>query len=355
MSSFRSFGLALGLLVVWTGVTAYADKPPDKTAGKASAVAKPADAKSADDKKKDLAATKTQAKARAKARAQAAKKFLRLVRDEKKQPRSMQTSIVSYTPSDGTRGGVVVDLIGAVHIGEKKYYDQLNEAMAKYDVLLYELVAPEGTKIPKGGRAGGSGHPIGALQQMMKNMLKLEFQLEQIDYTKKHFVHADMSPEQFAKSMKDRGESWLQMFFKMMGQAMAQQGNGRTSDADLLIALFSKDRDVRLKRIMAQQFEDLGGTMNALEGPTGSTIITERNKVALGVMAEQIKAGKKRIGIFYGAGHMADMEERLMADYKMKQHGEPKWIEAWNLRSRSKNGQAAKPDKKPAAEKVNKD
>ncbi len=353
MFSFRSVGLVLGLLV-WTGGAAYADKPADKTNGKANAEAKSAAVKQKAVKQNKLAESKVQAKKRAKARAQAAKKFLRLVRNEKKQPQSMQTSIVSYTPSDGTRGGVVVDLIGAVHIGEKQYYDQLNEAMARYDVLLYELVAPEGTKIPKGGRSGGSGHPIGALQQAMKNMLNLEFQLEQIDYTKGHFVHADMSPEQFSKSMKDRGESWLQMFFKMMGQAMAQQSGGQTSDADLLFALFSKDRDVQFKRIMAQQFEDLGGTLNALEGAAGSTIITERNKVALEVMAEQIKAGKKRIGIFYGAGHMADMQQRLIADYKMKQQGEPKWIEAWNLRSWASNGRGAKPVKKPAAEKVKK-
>ena len=39
---------------------------------------------------------------------------------------------------------VTIDLIGAVHIGEKAYYDKLNKEFEQYDVLLYELVAPEG-------------------------------------------------------------------------------------------------------------------------------------------------------------------------------------------------------------------
>ena len=56
---------------------------------------------------------------------------------------------------------------------------------------------------------------------MMKNVLKLEFQLDCIDYSVPNMVHADMSPEEFSQSMKDRGESFLKMFLRAMGQAMA--------------------------------------------------------------------------------------------------------------------------------------
>jgi hypothetical protein len=194
------------------------------------------------------------------------------------------------------------------------------------------LVAPEGTKIPKGG-GEGSGHPVAVLQQGLKNLLALEFQLERVDYTKKNFVHADMSPDQFSKSMADRGESFIQMLFTMMGQAIAQQAGrtGRASDADLLLALFAPDRSFRLKRAMAVQITDLGG-MLGLDGPQGSTLITERNKVALDVLKKQIAAGKKKIGIFYGAGHLPDMEKRLLADFSLKEQ-KTRWLDAWNLRA----------------------
>ena len=81
-------------------------------------------------------------------------------------------------------------------------------------------------------------------------------------------------------------------------------------DADLLMALFDKNRALMLKRAMAQQFEDLEGTMAVLEGSQGSSIITERNKIALAGLTKQLAAGKKHIAIFYGAGHMNDIEKR---------------------------------------------
>ena len=123
------------------------------------------------------------------------------------------------------------------------------------------------------------------LQNGLKNLLGLEHQLEYVDYGKENLVHADMSPDDFSKSMQDRGESFWTMFFRLMGEGISKQAKyesqGKSFDADLLLALFDKDRAPRLKRIMAEQFEDLEATMAAFNGPDGSTIITERNKVAL--------------------------------------------------------------------------
>ena len=149
-------------------------------------------------------------------------KFLRLTRDEVDEPQYMETAIVRYKFDGEANKDLSIDLIGAVHIGEKAYYDRLNEEFEQYDVLLYELVAPEGTRIPKGG-GRGSGHPVAMLQNGMKDMLELEHQLQHIDYQKDNFVHADMSPEAFSKSMADRGESIWTLMFRMMGQQLVQQ------------------------------------------------------------------------------------------------------------------------------------
>ena len=256
--------------------------------------------------------------------------FLRLRRDETKEPIAMETAIATY---EGTSNGknVVVDLIGAVHIGEKSYYDALNKAFETYDVVLYELVAPRDTKPVAGQR---SAHPISFMQLMMKNALSLEFQLDSVDYDKKNFVHADMTPEEFAKSMSDRGESMMQMFLRMFGQSIAMQSQdpARNSDAQLLSAFFAKpeERAVRLKRIMASQFEDMEAATSILDGPDGSTILTERNKAALRVLKEQLDKGHDHIGIFYGAAHLPDMEERLEDEFQLKRT-KTEWLAAWNL------------------------
>ena len=173
----------------------------------------------------------------------------------------------------------------------------------------------------------------------MKTMLELEHQLDCVDYTKANFVHADMSPEEFNKTMENRGESFMQMFLRMMGQGMAQQaineekGIAGTSDMAILFALFSPDRARQLKIAMADQFENLEGQMAVLDGPEGSTIITERNRKAFEVLDRELKAGKKKIGIFYGAGHLPDMEKRLETDLGMTRDQE-KWITAWSLEER---------------------
>jgi hypothetical protein len=267
-------------------------------------------------------------------------KFVRLKRTEDKRPGAMETAVVRY--QSPKRPGVEVSLVGAVHVGDKSYYDDLNKLFETYDVVLYELVAPEGTRVPKGGRKGPNLHPIGMMQDGMSTILELSHQLNCVDYTKKNFVHADMSPEDFSKTMEDRGESFLQMFMRLMGTGIAQNaagGGGGANDAALLMALFSKDRAMALKTIMAEQFESLDGAMAALDGPGGSAILTERNKRCFEVLEKQLQAGKKQIAIFYGAAHLPDMERRLTTDYGFKRSGES-WLTAWQLQPLKANAPA---------------
>ncbi len=165
---------------------------------------KKAEAGKATDKPAEKAAAKTES---------TGGKFLRVIRTDKGVVTAMETSIARYVPADPSKKGPIVDLISAVHVGEKAYYKALDKAFENYDVVLYELVAPEGTRVPKGG--GERRGVVSGIQGGMKDILKLEFQLEQVDYTKKNFVHADMSPDQFAAAMKDRGESMTSMIFKM--------------------------------------------------------------------------------------------------------------------------------------------
>ena len=162
-------------------------------------------------------------------------RFLRIERDPAGHELALQTAIIRFESDAAARKGFVVDLIGAVHVGEKAYYEALNKQFEGYDAVLYELVAPEGTRVPKGAKPGG--HPVSYLQNGMKDLLGLEHQLEYIDYTRANLVHADMSPDDFAKSMKDRGESVGTMLLRMMAAGMARQAaedsQAKSSDAEI--------------------------------------------------------------------------------------------------------------------------
>ena len=292
------------------------------------------------------------------------KKFIRMTMNPERLriPQSLDTSIIRFVPTDEklAKAGVTVDLIGAIHIGDQIYFQKLDKSFKQYDALLYEMVAEkdetggapqrwEDRDQPGTGTAGAPGKTsvsgeksfeagmtaIGGMQLGAKDMLGLSFQLDGINYNAPNMVHADMSPEEFAQKMKDRGESFFTMFMQLFMQGLAQQRankQGGASDVALLFAFFSSDRELALKRVLAKQFAETD-ILDMLGGEKGSTIITERNLIALDVLSEQLAKGKKRIGIFYGAGHLGDMSRRLVSDFGMKFTGE-KWVEAWNLRSK---------------------
>jgi len=258
--------------------------------------------------------------------------YIRIDRDDNKQPVALQTALVKFKAVRGPNRKAQVDLIGAIHIADADYYAKLNEIFKQYDVVLFELVAPEGVKIERGHKQELSLNVISGSQQGFQALLGLSHQIEQIDYQAENFVHADMTPTEFSKHMKDRGESFMQLYFRSIGQGLAMQGTDQGGgDLGLLFALFSKDREYKMKLMMAQQFERMEGLPDVMSGPEGSTIITLRNDKALSVLQEQLTAGKQRIGIFYGAGHFDDMEKKLVEDFRLQRY-EEKWIEAWNLR-----------------------
>lgn len=254
-----------------------------------------------------------------------APEFVRVKKNASEKPVALQTAIAHYESQDG---GLKIDLVGAVHIGEDSYYQDLNKRFKAYDAVMYELVAPEGTRVPKGHK--GTGSPVSGLQNGMKDMLELEFQLEKVDYTPDNFVHADMSPEEFAKDMEDRGDGLLHMFARAMGQGLVQQSKGENSDAAIMMALFSSNRAMKLRRVFAGQISDMDNAMKAIEGENGSTIISQRNAKAFEVMGKSIKDGKKNIAVFYGAGHLEDMHDRLKKDFKM-QLKSVEYLDAWKL------------------------
>ena len=150
--------------------------------------------------------------------------FLRIQRDESREPVALQTVIAKYVPASGAKG-VEIDLVAVVHIGEKAYYERLNKEFEKYDTVLYELVAPEGIKPPKSGEQK-SDNPLAMLQQGMKFFLRLEHQLEVVDYGKANFIHADLSPEGLRRAMKERGDDEMTVFLGVVADFLRKKNQG---------------------------------------------------------------------------------------------------------------------------------
>jgi hypothetical protein len=256
-------------------------------------------------------------------------RFIRIQRNENREPVVLQTAVAKYSPASSEKG-VEIDLVAAVHIGERAYYERLNREFEKYDAVLYELVTPEGNKPPKGGEMK-SDNPVALLQQGMKIFLRLEHQLEVVDYQKANFIHADLSPEGMKAAMKERGDDETTIVLGVIADFLrkknldADKPEPQAPDISLTDLLNPK----KFKRMMAQQFEDAGGDVS-LGGTIKRLLVEDRNKACIKVLQQQLTAGKKKIAIFYGAAHMPDFDKRLKEDFGMKRTGSA-WITAWNL------------------------
>jgi hypothetical protein len=234
------------------------------------------------------------------------------------------------------KDGVIIRLVGAVHIGEKSYYQGLNKSFENDDAVLYELVRPKGGGVPQPGQK--SDNFINQIQHMMKEVLNLDFQLDDIDYSKPNFVHADMDAETFTKMQEERGETFQQLMLKQLMKAFTKgddnQKPGEQVDpqkvVDGMIEMFTRpDMERQIKVAFAKQLDKMEDTALGLDNPNGSVILTERNKVAMKVLENTVASGKRRISIFYGAAHMPDMVTRV------KEMGfKPvavEWTTAWDL------------------------
>ena len=282
------------------------------------------------------------------AQAAEATDFIRIEEDEK--AARLQTSVTRYE-----KDGVTVDLIGAVHIGDKKYYDDLNKSFEKYDVLLFEMVGGEkmeGGRIPDREEKGGDiqANLLKGMVDGMSRFLQLSSQVKEIDYSPKNFVHADLTAKQFEKKQEEKGES-LFSFALSAAQQAQNQGVEQPNPARLIAALLSGDSN-SLKLEMMKNLGQGDDQITALAG--NNVIIGDRNAKCIKVLRKQVKKGHKTIGVFYGAAHNPDLEARLLKMGYTK--GKQEWMTAWDVpkpgkesAEEKKNEEAENPEKEKAA------
>jgi len=255
----------------------------------------------------------------------------------------MQTAIARFKNPDG----VIVELVGAVHIADGEYYTALNKRFESYDAVLFEMV---------GGYDGMTNadlenreqSPISFLQTALKSALALEFQLEGIQYGKDNFFHADMSNESFAKHSSEPGQG----LFALLQKASAEQAKILSEDpnampqltmAGLFQMLASPDATTEFKYFFASQMVSMGGVFEALDD---SVLLNGRNEVAFNRMDEVIGDGKVNIAIFYGAGHLPGMAKMLdERGFKLVKWD---WVSAWMMTRKVTPQKKMAPAKKSA-------
>lgn len=263
----------------------------------------------------------------------------------------LDTAITTYRNQDG----VEVTMYGALHIADTAHYQELQRRFAAHDALLYELVGPENYRPRPGQRTSGM---VSLLQRALKTGLQLDFQLDAIDYRQDNFVHADMTPEEFREAQTEAGESLLGLMWQSMMKEMQRIREGgevdpamqQFAEMDLVTAFRNNEGRHLLRMVFAAQLQSVEKAAAGFS-PDGkpSVLLEGRNEKCLQVLAREMKGGRKKLGIYYGAAHLPHLEQRLVKDlgfHKVKHE----WLQAWDCTKRP--DKPAAPAKEPDAGKT---
>lgn len=258
---------------------------------------------------------------------------IRVTHDAKGRPKTLQTAISHFALPSGQR----IDLVSAVHLADASYYQALDRRFKSYDAVLYELILD----VPKGRHTGGvvipkDGADASALSQFqltLCRLLGLRFQLHSINYGAPNFRHADLTAAEFRAAMARNHESTTDLLLRVLRMAL-ENSTGVDEDelaqVDLLALLYREPTPEEkriLRRVVAQSFPRVESLTTDLQG---TTLIAGRNARAMEVVVENLRQGKRSLAVFYGAGHMADLEKRVLR-LPGARLVRREWLTAWTL------------------------
>lgn len=247
-----------------------------------------------------------------------------------------------------------IELTGVVHVGEKAYYDALNEHLATFDAVLFELVA-DADKV----KALQSGTPVDGAEKeaslsvlyrvLAHDLLAMSMQMEVINYRRPTFIHADLSATELTDLLAKKGMTLDQL---VAGQQQAQGLKLDVSQMAKLLPLLKlfvpKDDPSALERMMAPMFAKMDTGAAQAAGVSHEILIESRNLRALEVLDRELAAGRKNLSLFYGSGHLPDFKKRLN-ERGWKDDG-VEWRDAWVIPAKTVAATETAPAPAPAAD-----
>lgn len=250
----------------------------------------------------------------------------------------------------------VIWLSSVCHIGEPSYFAQIQAHLDRQTLVLFEGIGPgeqnvpsqaeeaaAATSAPVGGAGGASADDHSSLQTSLAASLGLVFQLEAIDYRRANFRNSDLSLGQLrdllARQSAASGEpgagpsfesliqmmqggSWfdtlVQMGLRFLGANPKFQGLARLALLDLLGGI---QGDLAHLKELPPEVNQL---LEVLLQRRNERVLTDL-KASLPTIG---KAGS--IAVFYGTGHMPDLEKHLRSDLHYRPAGDL-WLTAFSV------------------------
>ena len=276
------------------------------------------------------------------------------VKDGKGGGRMMEVAV--RTLVSPKESGPRVTLLGVSHLGDSGYYEKIQKKLDAADLVLFEGVGFEKDGPPK--KNGGDSGAVSGLQLSLARSMGLVFQLEAIRYDRPHFRNSDISPEGLMTRLqggplvfpgkggsagKDgvigkepKGNLQSREFAKALsGNSFLFKFLGKT------LSLFGKNPQFRamMKLAIIETFGSIEGDVGRLAAASGPemekfmrVLLEDRNTIVFRDLRKVLKGKNppKSIVVFYGAAHMADLENRLVKKLGFRTDGD-EWLTAFGV------------------------
>jgi hypothetical protein len=231
----------------------------------------------------------------------------------------LQIAARRFNPARGR--GPDIWLVGASHIGESNYFATLQKRLDAQPLVLFEGVGARSKKLKFNPEEESS------VQHTLATSLGLVFQLSAIDYDRPHFQNSDLSIAQLQALFQSggtagsRGTKAGQEFQELLQIMNGSSFLGALVHFGIKFIGSNPRLQAMTKVVLIELLGQIKGDMAQLKGMPPeiqrllAVIIQERNKVVVEDVKKELAARPPRdIAVFYGAGHMADLEKRLRTE-----------------------------------------
>ncbi len=236
---------------------------------------------------------------------------------------ALRIAVRDYLPLNGR--GPRLRLVGAVHIGSRAYYTDVQAVLDQADRVLFEGVSESPADFKRDPAARKKDH----LYTKIADALGLITQFEGIDYRREHFINADLSPRQMLDLLEadiaKGGETAVaakaaKEQFGALTKMMQGGGTGMTGMmVNLMLGVIERSPKMRATLLLTlasvDPESDPGMGMGGKGGARlGKLILEDRNQAVIDAIREYIDQleANRTVVVFYGAAHLRGLEDTLI-------------------------------------------
>ncbi|XP_078149818.1 uncharacterized protein LOC144545110 [Carex rostrata] len=304
--------------------------------------------------------------------------FIRLKRGRKSDVAGeLQTSIVRYQEKSPNqlfnRRKLRVDLVGVMHLGDKRYYQEIQHRLRMYDCVLYQGLYVNSADVTEA---------TAAKEQVNSHQKEADkyglVRQNSVLFKGQNWKNADLTCKTYLQLEEERLNRWwkeyeknqegrkiiritqivlarlkrmltvcslclpLPAFVPLVTYLTCSRDAPNCHDIDQLEEIFKlgflhyyvEDSNFSDVYKMVYKYDvDYEGDSDFT---SKAVLIRERNKFAMKVLKATIAEGKTSIAILYGPGNMADFHKRLVQELDMVP-ASVSWYTAWSIKEGPKS------------------